>query len=164
VAHESGPLLVPFEPLHADDAVAVVRAVYREYGFTWEAEGYHADLYDPIGHYVERGGTFLVLVDSGRVIGTVGVARLDDHTCELHRMYLSIDHRGRGLGRRMLTGAVDWARAAGFARMIAWSDVKLTTAHGLYRSYGFEQRGKRVCVADPDQALEFGFSLNLRSA
>jgi len=27
--------------------VRVVKAVYDEYGFTWDAEEYHADLYDP---------------------------------------------------------------------------------------------------------------------
>lgn len=51
----------------ADGIVGVVRAVYDEYGFTWDAEEYHADLYDPETHYSSRGDRFLVAVeqDSG---------------------------------------------------------------------------------------------------
>jgi hypothetical protein len=40
----------------ATEIVRVVRAVYDEYGFTWDAEEYHADLYDPETYY-DRNGT-----------------------------------------------------------------------------------------------------------
>ena len=45
--------------------VRVVKAVYDEYGFTWDAEEYHADLYDPDGFYRNRGDVFLVAEGAG---------------------------------------------------------------------------------------------------
>ena len=149
--------LVAYAPEHADGVVAVVRAVHDEYGFSWEADGYHADLYDIERHYLARGGAFFVLLDGRRVIGTVGVTPHDADECELHRMYLLAAYRGRGMGRRMLDTALNWARQRGCRRMIAWSDVKLTTAHALYESYGFVRFGQRICD-DPDKSREHGFA------
>jgi len=49
-----------------DGIVRVVKAVYDEYGFTWDAEEYHADLYDPDAYYGQRGDVFLVAESLGR--------------------------------------------------------------------------------------------------
>jgi len=148
--------LADFQPEHADGAVAVVRAVHDEYGFTWEAGGYHADLYDVPGHYLAPGGMFQVMVEGPRVIGTVGVIPHDARECELHRMYLHPDCRGRRLGQRLLDAALNWARSTGRTRMVLWSDVKLTHAHALYRANGFRPNGDRICN-DPDNSHEYGF-------
>jgi len=144
---------------HRDGVLAVVQEVYREYGFTWEAEGYHRDLYDVPGHYLSRGGMFWAMLEGESVIGCVGVLPREDD-CELHRMYLRKSHRGRGLGRRLLDTAVTFARHRGWRRMRAWSDVKLTLAHRLYLKSGFIRDHERICD-DPDQSHEYGFMKDL---
>ncbi len=140
---------------HRDGVLAVVQEVYREYGFTWEAEGYHRDLYDVPAHYLSRGGMFWAMLDGDGVIGCVGVLP-QEGGCELHRMYLRRSHRGRGLGSRLLETAVAFARQRGWRRMRAWSDVKLTLAHRLYLKFGFVRDGERICD-DPDHSREYGF-------
>jgi len=136
-------------------AVAVVRAVHVEYGFTWDEHGYHRDLYDVQQYYFAGGGRFWEMVDGGRVVGCVGVSA-HGRECELHRMYLLQECRGRGWGRHLLGTALAFGRERGFERMIAWSDVKLADAHRMYRAAGFVQDGERICD-DPDQSREYGF-------
>ena len=156
----------PYVPAFRDGVIAVVRAVYDEYGWTWEAEGYHRDLYNVEEYYLRRGGMFWALlagdvaqppsaVDEA-VVGCVGVVPHGEE-CELHRMYLLAAHRGRGLGRRLLETAMAFGRECGCRRMRAWSDVKLTAAHGLYLACGFVRQGDRICD-DPDQSHEYGFA------
>ncbi|MBN2561945.1 MAG: GNAT family N-acetyltransferase [Phycisphaerae bacterium] len=145
----------PYAPEHQDGIVAVVRAVHEEYGFTWEADGYHRDLYDIGAFYTQQGGMFWSLLAEGRVIGCAGVL-VHGRECELHRMYLLPAYRGRGLGRLLLETSMDFGRRQGCRRMQAWSDVKLTQAHKLYRKAGFVQEGERICD-DPDNAREYGF-------
>ncbi len=148
--------IVPYAPCYQEGVVSVVRAVYDEYGFTWEADGYHRDLYDVEAFYHKRGGMFWALVSGERVIGCVGVQVHSERECELHRMYLLALNRGRGLGRRLIETAAAYGRARGCRRMQAWSDVKLTLAHRLYLRCGFVQEGERICD-DPDQSREYGF-------
>jgi len=152
-------IIIPCEPIHEAGARDVVRAVHDEYGFTWDAHGYHRDLYDIQNVYIKPGGKFWVQLVDERVVGCVGLTAYDD-MCELHRMYLLSSCRGRGWGRSLLDTAMNHARSAGFARMIAWSDVKLADAHALYRKAGFTQEGERICD-DPDQSREYGFHVRL---
>lgn len=148
--------IVEYTPQHRDGIIAVVRAVYDEYGFTWEADGYHRDLYTIEDTYLNRGGMFWALLAGDRVMGCVGVSLLDGVECELLRMYLVRAYRGRGLGRRLLEAAMAYGRTRGRRRMRAWSDVKLTDAHRLYLKCGFVQEGERICD-DPDRSREYGF-------
>ncbi len=151
--------VVPYEPAHQVGVVRVVRAVYSEYGFTWDASAYHRDLYTIDETYLTGGGMFWVLLAGQSVVGCAGI-RLHGEECELHRMYLLQDFRGRGLGRKLLELAVAHGRSAGCQWMRAWSDVKLTDAHRLYLKSGFVQQGERICD-DPDKSREYGFSKRL---
>jgi len=147
--------IAPFEPAHQEGVIAVVRNVHDEYGFSWEAHGYHRDLYEIEDQYLRSGGMFWVLLDGDRVVGCVGVT-LEGAECELHRLYLLRESRGRGWGRRLLELAEAYARGKGCRRMICWSDVVLKDAHALYLRNGFVQEGERICN-DPDRSREYGF-------
>jgi len=146
--------IIPYLSDHAEGVVRVVRYVFAEYGFTWEADGYCRDLYDVEGHYL-KDGRFWTVLDRERVIGCAGVL-VEGNQSELHRMYLLSAYRGRGLGRRLLETCMAHARDRGCQSMRAWSDVKLTDAHRLYRKLGFACDGQRICD-DPDQNIENGF-------
>ncbi len=147
-------VIIPYEPDHGDGIVRVVRAVFDEYGFTWEADGYCRDLYDVRAHYL-RNGRFWTVLNGENVIGCAGVL-VEDNRSELHRMYLLSTYRGRGLGRRLLETCIAYARDQSCQSMRAWSDVKLAGAHRLYRKLGFVYDGQRICD-DPDQSVENGF-------
>lgn len=147
--------ICPYEPWMNEAVIEVVRSVHDEYGFTWEHHGYHRDLYDIPGQYLDVGGAFWVLVDGDRIVGCVGVTPHEGE-CELHRLYMYSSVRGRGWGRALLETAMAWGRSKGFRRMIAWSDVKLGRAHQLYLATGFRMMGQRRCD-DPDESIEHGF-------
>lgn len=152
--------IVPYQREHRDGVLSTVRAVYDEYGFTWEADGYHRDLYDVEGHYLTPGGMFWAVLDGQRtegdlIVGCVGVL-VHGRESELHRMYLLKAYRGRGLGRRLLETCIAYAKQHGCDSMRLWSDVKLVDGHRLYQKFGFVKQGQRICD-DPDQSLEDGF-------
>jgi len=138
----------------------VIMTVHDEYGFTWDAEGYHADLEDIEKAYLAPGGAFWVMELAGGVIATCGVKRRSQELCELYRLYLLSEYRGNGYGGLFFAHSVDWSRESGFGRMDIWSDVKLTDAHKLYEKRGAVYVGQRICD-DPDNSVENGYYLNL---
>lgn len=161
--------------------VNVIRSVYDEYGFTWEEDGYHADLYDIQRSYIDEGNPFWVAVDkSGTVIGTCaleqfpavegdigeiavlnGEVRVAGASCSLERLYLPKEQRGKGLGRRLMQVAVDTAREEGHEAMEIWSDKRFGDAHRLYGHIGATVVGERICPGDPDESPEYGLVLEL---
>jgi putative acetyltransferase len=52
-------------------------------------------------------------------------------------MYLSPAARGRGLGRRLLEGAIAWTRASGGRRMVLDTTHAMKQAIALYEKNGF---------------------------
>ena len=138
----------------------VIAAVFAEYAMTLDVASFDADLQDIHASYVGRGGLFAVLLDGHRVVGTVGALPHGAAECEIKRLYLRPSYRGLGYGRRLLQHVLEWARERGFARAVAWSDVRLQTAHEVYRRMGFATIGGRVCD-DIDRSHEIGFSIDV---
>lgn len=129
-------------PATNDDAEAVrelVFGVLAEYGLRPDPRATDADLYDIEAHYGRRGGAFEVAVDdaSGAIVGSVGLFPLLPGVCELRKMYLAREARGRGLGRTMLEHALGRARALGFRRVELETASVLVEAIRLYTRYGF---------------------------
>jgi molybdate transport system substrate-binding protein len=148
-------------PAVAADAPAIralVRAILEEHGLAPDPSGIDRDLEDPMASYAGRGGQLDAVVDaSGRVVGCCGVAPLGEGgACELRKMYLARDARGRGLGKRLLARALAFARGRGYARIELETASVLVTAIAMYESAGFRplERRPAACRCDRAFALE----------
>ena len=150
------PAIEPFALRHSAAVVDVIGAVFVEYGMTFDPSDFDSDLLDIPRHYADRGGWFAVLTDEGRVVGTVAAVPKDAAACEIKRLYLLPEYRGRGLGRALMEHILGRVREEGFREAVAWSDVRLETAHRVYARLGFERIGERD-IDDIDQSHELGF-------
>ena len=64
--------IVEWEPRWEQGAIDVVRAVFDEYRFSWDAADYHRDLFTVPETYLATGGGFWVLLAQERVVGCIG--------------------------------------------------------------------------------------------
>lgn len=100
------------------------------------------------------GGLSLALEVDGRVGGNVLVQRFQTryhrHLAEL-AIILAAELRGSGLGRALMTTAIEWARAVGVTKLCLNVFPTNEPAVSLYRSLGFEEEGlRRHQVLMPD--------------
>lgn len=74
-----------------------------------------------------------------KIVGTTAIRNLKqfESTCELKRMYVSSYFRQLGLGQKLLDIAIDFARKAGYSRMVLDSSKMLYAARALYLKNGF---------------------------
>ncbi len=157
--------------------VHVIKTVYDEYGFAWEPDGYHADLYDLEAAYAATGDTFWVAEVSGVVLATVAFERFstipgflgqtilfNDKVrvagCNgsLERLYVHPQGRRQGLGLLLLDTVILQARAESRENLEIWSDKKFTAAHRLYQRRNARVVGDRLCD-DIDKSPEWGLLL-----
>lgn len=153
----AGFLGCAIRPATAADAQpirALVGSVLQEYGLAPDPAGIDRDLEDPIASYRGAGGELDAVVDgSGRVVGCCGVLPRADGACELRKMYLAKEARGRGVGKRLLDRALAFARGRGFARIELETASVLDTAIALYRAAGFRDLERRPAACRCDRAL-----------
>jgi putative acetyltransferase len=124
--------IVPFGPGHADGFRSLVADTLREFGFELDAE-LDRDLDDPTATYA----ALWVAVEDDEVVGSVALRELGEGAVELKRMYLRPDQRGRGLGRNLLTLALDWARTNDVDVIRLDTSERMVAAQRLYEAYGF---------------------------
>jgi putative acetyltransferase len=138
---------------------SLVYGVLEEYGLQPDPGATDADLDDIERSYFARGGTFHVLEDEdGSIVGAYGLYPLADQTCELRKMYLHRDYRGKGLGRHLLEDALARARRSGFTKITLETASVLREAIRLYERYGFKpcEADHLSCRCDQAYALKLG--------
>jgi RimJ/RimL family protein N-acetyltransferase len=90
---------------------------------------------------------FLLAESAGRVVGELsckgGTRRAFRHAATLG-MSVSPEWRGRGIGSRLMSAAVEWARsAAEIARLELFVFAGNAPAIALYQKFGFVEEGRR---------------------
>jgi len=141
----------------APGVIELIGRVYLEYGFVYVPEVEVPDLLRFDQHYAAPRGAFFVVREDNVVVGSVGVARLDGGSAELHRLYLDSRLRGRGTGRALVEAVLEWCRTQNIPRLILWSDTRFEQAHRLYERMGFQRTGERILPDDLNQTREYGF-------
>src|SRR5215813_94164 len=138
--------MMQLRPACSEDQAAImalVDAVYHEYGDRLCLEGADRDLLDIDAHYMKAGGAMVVLDDAGRVRGTHAVlpeaARAK--VCVFRRLYLEAALRGGPWSVQLMQWAIDWARAHSMYRVEFWSDTRFTRAHAFFVRLGFQRDG-----------------------
>ena len=159
------------------DVVRVIKAVYDEFGFSWDPAGYHSDLYDLEASYDLVGDSFWVAEANGQTMGTVAYERFPTIPGEigatvihnqkvracgcdssLERLYVHPDGRRKGLGLVLLDCVIQQARIENRPHIEIWSDKKFLDAHRLYEKRGAFVVGERLCD-DPEESPEWGLVL-----
>jgi GNAT superfamily N-acetyltransferase len=82
-------------------------------------------------------GAFLVGWSDGVPVCSGGLKRLPDGACEIKRMYVVPEARGKGVARRLLAALHDRARALGYTVVRLDSGPEQTHAVALYASEGY---------------------------
>jgi len=133
------PRLRPATNADCKRVADLVYTVLGEYGLKPDPQCTDADLKNIEQSYLNRGGVFYVLEEKDRsIIGSYGLYPMEAGACELRKMYLHRDYRGKGHGRYMLEDALAKARQLGFTKITLETASVLKEAIRLYESYGFK--------------------------
>lgn len=121
--------------------MAWARAVYPEAheALAHNFRAVEAELASLPGAYGPPTGRLLVAYDDGAVAGTVAMQDLGHHMCEMKRMFVDAQFRGKGIGRALATTLISEARALGYVQMRLDTGPRHIAAQGLYRSLGFQE-------------------------
>jgi GNAT superfamily N-acetyltransferase len=85
------------------------------------------------------GGAFLIGLLDGQAICCGIAKRLDDRACEIKKMYLVPEMRGRGVARALLHALEQRARKLGYTTARLDTGPRQTSARGLYEAEGYRE-------------------------
>ena len=99
----------------------------------------------------EREAAWIAEVDGTRV-GCVFCVAADATTAQLRILLVHPRARRLGIGDRLVTACVDFAAAAGYQRIVLWTNDVLHSARRIYQAHGF-------VLVDQDTHHSFGQDL-----
>lgn len=125
------------------DYIPQVRELIREYtdalGRDLSFQHIGEELQDPARKYTVPNGELLVAVEDGRLLGMVAYHRHSDVRCEMKRLYVCPEARGRHLGNALVEAIVAHAQRVGYREMVLDTLVPMQAAISLYRRHGFAE-------------------------
>jgi putative acetyltransferase len=131
----------PIEPADVPALLRIIADSRAEYGIA----GRGAPLLEPADHalyatYQRQRTLYFVALSGGEIVGGAGVAPLagaDPLTCELQRMYLRADARGRGIGDALLERCLGAAKQFLYVRCYLETVTQMQAALEFYGRHGF---------------------------
>lgn len=137
------PILQMSQVISADQATQA-RELFVEYaqslGFSLCFQNFDKELANLPGDYAPPTGRLLLAEYEGQLVGCVALHKLEPGICEMKRLYLRPQFRGKGLGRVLVDHILAEARQIGYERMRLDSvEPVMKDAVGMYRKLGFKE-------------------------
>lgn len=120
-----------------------VRALFREYEANIRVclcfQGFEEELAGLPGAYAQPSGRLLLAFDWEKVAGCGAFRPLESGVCEMKRLFVRPEHRGKAIGAALARALIEQAREAGYSRMRLDTMPSMTQAIKMYRGFGFRE-------------------------
>jgi len=132
-------------PVETDQQLELVKTFFAEYAdsldFDLDFQDFEEELATLPGDYRPPRGRLLLAEYEDEVAGCVALRDLGDRICEMKRLYVRPQFRGRGIGRALAEAVIEKAKKSSFAHMRLDTAPSMAAARALYASLGFREIG-----------------------
>jgi ribosomal protein S18 acetylase RimI-like enzyme len=133
--------VIEIRPADLPGDLPVARQLFREYadglGIDLCFQDFETELATLPGKYAPPAGRLMLAWSGTEAVGCVALRPIDDRSCEMKRLYVRPEVRGRQLGRRLAQRICDEARLAGYRRICLDTLPSMSAAVRLYTELGF---------------------------
>jgi ribosomal protein S18 acetylase RimI-like enzyme len=126
------------------EQIASARELFLEYAqslnFSLCFQSFEKELAELPGDYAQPDGRLLLATFSDAPAGCIALHKLDAEICEMKRLYVRPQFRGKGLGRILADRLIADAREIGYKRLrLDTVEPMMCDAVALYRKLGFRE-------------------------
>jgi GNAT superfamily N-acetyltransferase len=136
--------VLTFAQAESPAQIAQARELFLEYaqslGFSLCFQNFDQELAGLPGGYAPPDGRLLLAEYENQLAGCVALHKLEADVCEMKRLYLRSQFRGKGRGRALAERIIAEARQIGYRRMrLDTVEPVMKDAVAMYRRLGFQQ-------------------------
>lgn len=110
----------------------------------------------------DQSSAYLVAVEHGQILGGAGFGKITERICELQKLYVAKEARGRGFGRQLVEEVIILAKEAGYDSLYLETTEVLAQALSLYESLGFKHMNAPLANANEHHAMTIWMMRDLK--
>lgn len=130
------------QPADNQALAVIIRNALAEFGADKPGTVYYDATTDALYELFRQAGSiYYVAEENGVLLGGAGIypsPGLPADTCELVKMYLSPNARGKGIGKLLIEKALEFATQAGYRNVYIETMPELRKAMSVYEKFGFK--------------------------
>ncbi len=88
--------------------------------------------------YSPPSGALFLALHQNDSVGCVALRRISDQICEMKRLYVKAEYRGRGLGKLLIESVIERARKMGYKAIRLDTLPSMKEAISIYTKMGFK--------------------------
>ena len=141
--------MIEIRPIQKSDNKAlalIIRATLSEFGAARPGTVYDDATTDTLFQLFDQDkASYFVATISGKIVGGGGLfptVGLPENTCELVKMYLLPEARGKGIGKMLMEQCIHEASQNGFKSIYLETLPELKQAIKVYENFGFKKLEK----------------------
>jgi len=104
----------------------------------FDPKNFEEELASLPGKYSMPEGGLLLAFYNDQPAGCVGLKKIDDHSCEMKRMFVYPEFHGKGIGYALAKAIIDEAKKIGYSSMKLDTSIRQIEAQKLYQGFGFK--------------------------
>ena len=104
----------------------------------FDPKDFEEELVSLPGKYSKPEGNLLLAFYNDQPAGCVALKKIDEHTCEMKRMFVYPEFHGKGIGYALAKAIIDEAKKMGYSTMKLDTSIRQTEAQKLYQGFGFK--------------------------
>lgn len=125
----------------SSEQVDTIRELFLEYAkslnFDLCFQGFDKELESLPGKYAAPDGRLLLALYDQKIAGCVALWKVSDQVCEMKRLWVRPEFRGKKIGRQLAEFVIEQAKLIGYSKMKLDTIDTMTEAIKLYVSLGF---------------------------
>jgi len=137
---EAGAVIEPaLTPGEIGESKASLQEYASSLNFSLCFQDFDRELAGLPGEYAPPGGVLLLARVRGKFVGCVAMRKLEDGICEMKRLFVRPEFRGKKIGRELVEAVLNEARRRAYPVMRLDTVPIMKEAITLYRSLGFRE-------------------------
>ena len=136
-------LIVEFKKLETDEEIIKTKELIGEYIKWLNQDLSYQDIDEELQKFPEKYrepfGTFIIAKVNENVIGCVGLKKLDDKICEMKRLYVHDNYKGKGIGKKLTELIIQEAKTKNYEKMRLDTFNIMEVALKIYYENGFQK-------------------------
>lgn len=126
------------DPKRIDEVRLLIQEYASSLGLDLCFQNFDQEMTTLPGDYSPPTGALLLAEDQGKAVGCVAIKKISNEVCEMKRLYVRPNSRGKGVGKVLTETILQKARTFGYKRVRLDTLPSMKEAVSMYVSMGFK--------------------------